>query len=133
VPNLNHIVCVGLLGAAILAGCSERATVKVPQIAPEEAVPLSEVSPELLGIGETIAEKVCSQCHATRADNYPSPHPDAPPLRFLAHRYPIENLAEPLAEGIMVNHPDMPEFQFEPRDVEALLAYIESIQVTPDL
>ena len=50
------------------------------------------------------------------------------PFREFSWRYPIETLAEPLAEGIIVGHPDMPEFQFEPKDIDALLAYIESVQ-----
>jgi len=39
----------------------------------------------------------------------------------------VEHLAESLAEGIVVGHNDMPEFLFEPDDVEALLAYIASL------
>ena len=42
-------------------------------------------------------------------------------------RYPVEHLAESLAEGIVVGHGDMPEFLFEPDDVEALLAYIAGL------
>jgi hypothetical protein len=36
-------------------------------------------------------------------------------------RYPIENLAEALAEGIVVGHPAMPRCKFEPRDINVLL------------
>ncbi|MEO0467471.1 MAG: hypothetical protein AAF216_13090 [Pseudomonadota bacterium] len=60
-----------------------------------------------------------------------SQHPQAPALRTLNHNYPVEALAEPLAEGIVVGHPDMPEWQFEPEDIDALLAYLETIQVPP--
>ena len=41
---------------------------------------------------------------------------------------PIEGLAEALAEGIFVGHPDMPEFVFEADEVGAILAYLKSIQ-----
>jgi hypothetical protein len=37
-------------------------------------------------------------------------------------------LAESLAAGISVGHPDMPEFVFEPDDIAAILAYLNSIQ-----
>jgi hypothetical protein len=34
-----------------------------------------------------------------------------------------------LAEGLSTGHPDMPEFVFEPHDISAILAYLQSIQV----
>jgi hypothetical protein len=37
-------------------------------------------------------------------------------------------LEESLAEGIVVGHPDMPEFRFRPEDVAAIISYLESIQ-----
>jgi cytochrome c len=51
----------------------------------------------------------------------------APPFRDLAKRYPIENLAEALAEGIVTGHPAMPRFTFEPREIEALLTFIATL------
>lgn len=57
-----------------------------------------------------------------------SPHAKAPPFRELPSRYPVEHLAEALVEGIVVGHGDMPEFLFEPDDVEATLAYMASLE-----
>jgi mono/diheme cytochrome c family protein len=37
-------------------------------------------------------------------------------------------LEEALAEGISTGHPDMPEFIFEPDQIEAILAYIGSLK-----
>jgi cytochrome c len=37
-------------------------------------------------------------------------------------------LAEALAEGLSVGHPDMPELVFEPDQIAAILAYLKSIQ-----
>ena len=51
----------------------------------------------------------------------------APPFRTLSQRYPIEMLAEALAEGIMTGHPAMPQFVFEPHDIDALLTYIDGL------
>jgi cytochrome c len=77
--------------------------------------------------GEKLLITNCSRCHAVgRAGQ--STHPEAPPFRTLGQRYPIEVLAEALAEGLSSGHPDMPEFRFEIDDVDAILAYLESIQ-----
>jgi hypothetical protein len=43
-------------------------------------------------------------------------------------RYPVEALAETLAEGISVGNPDMPEFVFEHDEIAEILAYLKSIQ-----
>ena len=77
--------------------------------------------------GETLLASNCSRCHAIGRTGASS-HRQAPPFRTLGHRYPIETLAEALAEGLYTGHPDMPEFVFEIRDVAAILAYLQSIQ-----
>jgi cytochrome c len=51
----------------------------------------------------------------------------APPFRDLARRYAIEALGEALAEGIVVGHPAMPRFTFEPREIDALLAFLSDL------
>ena len=77
--------------------------------------------------GQGLLTSNCSRCHAVgRAGN--STHPEAPLFRTLGQRYPIEVLAEALAEGLSSGHPDMPEFRFEIDDVDAILAYLEAIQ-----
>jgi mono/diheme cytochrome c family protein len=77
--------------------------------------------------GEKLLSTNCGTCHAIGAKNN-SPHREAPPFRTLATRYPIENLAEALAEGLSTGHPDMPDFTFEVEDVAAILAYLKAIQ-----
>jgi mono/diheme cytochrome c family protein len=77
--------------------------------------------------GQRLAEIHCATCHAIGPEGE-SPHPEAPPFRILSHAYPITALEEAFAEGIMVGHPDMPEFRLEPPQIDALLAYLESIQ-----
>jgi mono/diheme cytochrome c family protein len=76
--------------------------------------------------GRAIAEKRCARCHAVGARGA-SPVAIAPPFRTLPQRYPVENLAEALAEGIVVGHPMMPEFKLPPPDIDALLSYIDSL------
>ena len=106
-----------------LTACGGPADTQTDQSPPEE----DTARLELLGQGEAMAENLCAPCHAIgRTDT--SPHPEALPLRNLSKKYPVQALAGPLSEGIIVGHPDMPEWQFEPQHVEALLAYLESIQ-----
>ncbi len=80
--------------------------------------------------GREIAESYCGRCHNIGRTG-DSPRPTAPPFRTLADRYPVEQLAEALAEGIVTGHPDMPEFTFEPDDIGALLAFLEDLNPGP--
>ena len=86
-------------------------------------------SPEQAAIarGHEIAQTNCSTCHAVGRSGE-SPFPEAPPFRTLSTNYRVDSLAEALAEGISVGHPAMPEFQFAPDDVNALVSYLQSIQ-----
>jgi mono/diheme cytochrome c family protein len=77
--------------------------------------------------GKALLTKNCARCHAVERTGE-SPHAGAPPFRTLSKKYPIEGLAESLAEGLSVGHPDMPEFVFEPDEIAGILAYLNSIQ-----
>ncbi len=77
--------------------------------------------------GHDLLAAKCSRCHAIERTGA-SPNQEAPAFRTLSKQYPIEGLAEALAEGLSVGHPDMPEFVFEPYDISAILAYLKSIQ-----
>lgn len=81
----------------------------------------------LVDKGEVLVRENCLRCHAIGKEG-DSPHPEAPPFRTLSSKYPIEDLAESLAEGIVSGHPDMPIFVFSPHDVEAIIEYLQSIQ-----
>ena len=76
--------------------------------------------------GRDIVAAKCGRCHAIGATG-DSTHAKAPPFRDVVKRYPVENLAEALAEGIVSGHPDMPVFVFEPPEIEAILAYLNSL------
>lgn len=77
--------------------------------------------------GERLARQYCGACHAIgRADA--SPRADAPAFRDLHRRYPVEQLAESLAEGIVTGHPDMPEIAFPAADVSALIAWLRTLE-----
>ena len=110
-----------------LAGLSLAAALMMPGCAlePKAAAGANLEIPVMAG--EQIARDVCSGCHAVGRTGA-SPHPEARPFRTLSKLYPVSSLEEALAEGIMVGHPDMPPFRFEPDEVGALLDYIQSIQ-----
>ena len=85
---------------------------------------------ELSVKGEVLAQQQCGQCHATGAAGE-SPHKDAPPFRTFASKWPLENLEESLAEGIVTGHPDMPAIAMEPDQITALIEHLHTI-AAPD-
>mgnify|MGYP001347242172 CR=1 FL=1 len=76
--------------------------------------------------GLAIVKDKCARCHAITMDDK-SAHEQAPPFREVVLRYPSENLAEALAEGIVSGHPDMPVFVFQPEQIEGFIAYLDSL------
>ena len=77
--------------------------------------------------GKTFALTNCARCHSIDRAT-PSPLKIAPPFRTLHKRYPIEALAEALAEGIVTGHPTMPEFQLEPDQIHDLLSFLKTLE-----
>lgn len=79
--------------------------------------------------GQALAKQHCAACHSIGRTGK-SPMERAPPLRTLAGKYPLENLEEALAEGIVVAHdaPEMPAFEMEPQQIADLIAFLRSIQ-----
>ena len=92
--------------------------------------PAIAVEKGLTDKGEVLVRENCSRCHAVGLEGA-SPNAEAPPFRTLSSSYPVSDLAESLAEGIVSGHPEMPIFVFKPHDVEAIIAYLESIQDAP--
>lgn len=76
--------------------------------------------------GKALVEANCARCHGVEAADKSS-HADAPPLRTLSKRYPLDALEEAFAEGISTGHPDMPEFIATPEQISAIIAYIGSL------
>jgi cytochrome c len=69
----------------------------------------------------------CARCHSIdRVSN--STLPMAPPFRSLHERYPVENLQESLAEGIVTGHPSMPEFRLDPDQITDVIAYLKTLE-----
>lgn len=89
--------------------------------------PAVAVEKGLANKGQVLVEDNCAGCHAIGLTG-DSPNADAPAFRTLSANYPVGDLAESLAEGIVSGHPEMPIFVFKPHDVDAIIAYLETIQ-----
>nr|WP_319382613.1 cytochrome c [uncultured Roseibium sp.] len=83
--------------------------------------------PISLATGEELAQIHCATCHAVGKEDV-SAQPGAPAFRDLSKLYPLESLEEPLAEGIVTGHENMPEVAFEADDIDAFLGYLTLIQ-----
>jgi mono/diheme cytochrome c family protein len=77
--------------------------------------------------GRHFALTNCARCHSIDKATA-SPLKVAPPFRTLHTRYPIESIAEALAEGISTGHPSMPEFQLEPDQINDLISFMRTLQ-----
>lgn len=113
--QISPIHLIFIISAAMLAGCSD--DIQEPPVGDAAA-------------GRVIAERSCRSCHAIGPDDE-STIPVAPPFREIVRRWPPENLAEALGEGIQVAHPgsvQMPEFELEPQEIDDLIAYLQTLQ-----
>jgi mono/diheme cytochrome c family protein len=77
--------------------------------------------------GEAFARQNCAACHAIGRSGA-SPRREAPRFRDLHRRYPVEQLAEALAEGIGTGHEEMPEFQLDPPAIADVLAWLRGLE-----
>lgn len=77
--------------------------------------------------GEAFAASNCARCHAIGRTGA-SALAAAPAFRDLHQRYPVSQLAEALAEGIMTGHSAMPEFQLDETQIANLLAYLKTLE-----
>lgn len=118
--------------AAILAlgGCE---SLKVEAVGMPTEVQASGGSPDVLAAqrGATYAQARCASCHSVGPAGE-SLLAAAPPFRTLGLRYPVEDLAEAFAEGIVTAHPAMPEFVMSSDENADLIAYLKSIQSPTD-
>lgn len=110
-----------LLAAAVLAGAATgQAPADAPVAAPEPRAPDAER-------GHALVQRNCAGCHAVETTG-DSAFRGAPPFRTLKDRYPVEDLEEALAEGIMSGHPAMPQFQFSAEDAADIVAWLKGLE-----
>ncbi len=113
-----------LLASALALAIGAGAAAQTP---PAEDAPLA---PGNVARGRQIAQQRCAACHSI-AGTRASPVRAAPRFSRIGRRFPIDSLAEALAEGIGVRPHQtvqMPEFTLEPQEIEDLLSYMRSIQ-----
>ena len=108
-PALAFAVAAAALSAALPAGARAGGV---------------EVDPQA---GRAIAERLCSRCHAVGPAG-DSPLAAAPAFRTLGRHWPVDNLAEALAEGIVTGHKEMPQFELTPHQIDELLSWLRLIQ-----
>ena len=77
--------------------------------------------------GLTFVRVHCAQCHAVDKVS-DSPLTIAPPFRTLHLKFPIESLRRRLAEGIVADHPTMPQFRLDADQISDVLAYIRTLE-----
>jgi mono/diheme cytochrome c family protein len=77
--------------------------------------------------GLNIARAHCARCHSIDRTT-PSPLAIAPAFRTLNKKYPLEHLEEAMAEGLSTGHPTMPEFQFNPDQINDFIAFLKSLE-----
>jgi cytochrome c len=77
--------------------------------------------------GGQLAEKICAKCHAVGTLGK-SPLEPAPPFRIFHKKWPLENLEEALAEGIVVGHKAMPAFELTTDQISDLIGYMRTLE-----
>lgn len=77
--------------------------------------------------GYNLLRTNCANCHAIDQASL-SPEGKAPPFRDVVKKYDPAALEEALAEGIVTGHEAMPQFAFEPEQVTAIVAYLDTLK-----
>src|SRR5262252_6792152 len=77
--------------------------------------------------GLTFVRVHCAQCHAIDKVSE-SPLTIAPPFRTLHRKFPLESLRRRLAEGIVADHPTMPQFRLDPDQLADVMAYLQTFE-----
>jgi mono/diheme cytochrome c family protein len=77
--------------------------------------------------GLTFVRVHCAQCHAIDKVS-DSPLAIAPPLRTLHLKFPLESLRRRLAEGLVADHPTMPQFRLDPDQLADVMAYLQTFE-----
>jgi cytochrome c len=121
---------VSTVAVALMALVGAVACAQDPSFTDSRIIASSEppIVREIVDDGRAIAESRCSSCHAVGLSGL-SPNPAAPVFRTVLRRYHGQVLAQELIDGMSIAHAPMPVFQFDPKGADALIAYLESIQV----
>lgn len=113
-----------LAAAVIVMACAACAS-REPSPAPPLA--RADVTEQAAVRGRQFAARACAGCHATGSVGV-SPMAEATPFREIVHRYPLDQLEEAFAEGLVTSHPAMPALVFRASEIDDLIAYLETIE-----
>lgn len=113
---------VALTGLVALSACASGA-------GGERAPPFDTGPVGSVAVGGNIVRQKCAGCHAVdRVGD--SPMKAAPPFRTMGRTYPVSDLQEALAEGLVTAHPAMPPIELEADEVASVIAWLESVSGT---
>lgn len=87
----------------------------------------AQTAPELARRGEAIVARDCAMCHAVGREE-PIVQRRTPALRSLSRRVAPDALRQQLTTGITAGHPEMPRLRYEAGEIDAIMAYLRSIQ-----
>jgi len=107
-----------------VSGCAAQEAVPgPPQVAADRQA-------EAAGRGRQLAAGVCASCHAIGPAGA-SPMAAAPPFREVVRRYPLDDLEQAFADGLVTSHPAMPAFVFRASEIDDLIAWLEAVKREP--
>lgn len=97
-----------------------------------EAVRQTGTEPVIMGSadrGAMLVQQKCAGCHSIERTGA-SPMASAPPFRAMGVLYPVSDLQEAFAEGLVTAHPAMPAFELQSTEIADLIAYLERVSGT---
>lgn len=112
------------LAAALALACTACASQEPP---PVTAAVRQDLGSQATGRGQRLAAQACASCHAIGSAGT-SPMAAAPPFREIVHRYPLDQLEEAFAEGLVTSHPAMPTLVFRASEIDDLIAYLGTVE-----
>lgn len=125
-----------VIGGILSLGDGENDNAQSSVSDPTAFAAASDLLPGDVDRGKATAERLCKACHGLPPSDT-SPLTEAPLFAEVASRWSVDNLAEALAKGVVDSHDDyvelhrdsfvMPDFIFDPQEIEDLLAYMSSI------
>jgi len=115
-----------IFAATALSGCTLSHAGPAGTRAPAHSPNAPQLASRQIASGLAIVQERCANCHVVGLQGA-SPRADAPPLRDLYRRYPVDGLRTAFKSGVHVGHSDMPTFTFPNDEVDAVIAYLGAI------
>lgn len=118
---VRRFLLAGLGLSLVVAGC------KPPPIPPNQSLTSAALDYDAALRGQSFVEGSCASCHAVGPTGA-SPFADATPFRDIVTRYPLSDLEEGFAEGLVTAHPAMPDYVFRASEIDDLIAYLQALK-----